>query len=177
MIGYSVSSNQQLEQVISRAIEDGHDILVLDGTGNLGNDWPELLAQPNFSILRDAVKILRQMKKEEMLEIIYFGGVRSGTDTAKLIGLGASAVISSVCVGIAMGGDIQEHKMVFSSNYSEADRVQGLVNIIKANLGESSMMARCTGKTNLYNIEPEDLCSITLSMSQASGIPLAGRQV
>ncbi len=28
-------------------------------------------------------------------------------------------------------------------------------NIIKASAGEASMMARCTGKTNLHNFEPE----------------------
>ena len=36
------------------------------------------------------------------------------------------------------------------------------------------MMARCTGKTNLQNLEPEDLRSITLATAQATGIPLAG---
>ena len=65
--------------------------------------------------------------------------------------------------------------IVFSSNYSDTDRVQGLVNIVKANLGEASMMARCTGKTNLYNVEPEDLSAITGDTSKATGIPLPGK--
>ena len=80
-----------------------------------------------------------------------------------------------VTVGLAMGGEIQADDMKFSSNYSDNDRIQGLVNIVKANLGEASMMARCTGKTNLYNVEPEDLCAVTNATSNVTGIPLAGK--
>ena len=32
---------------------------------------------------------------------------------------------------------------------------RAVVNIIKASCGEASMMARCTGKTNLHNLEPQ----------------------
>jgi hypothetical protein len=35
-------------------------------------------------------------------------------------------------------------------------------------------MARCTGKTDVRNIEPEDLRAITLASSRAFGVPLAG---
>ncbi len=175
LVGFAVSSRHNLEQVITRSLEDKHDILVLDATGSLDSNWSELTAVPDFCILRDAIHILRAMKKEEMIELVYFGGVRSGTDTAKLIGLGANAVVMGVCVGLAMGGEIHDGKVVFSSNYSNADRVQGLINIVKANLGEASMMARCTGKTNLYNIEPEDLSAITRATSTVTGIPIPGK--
>ena len=175
LVGYAVSNNDYLEQIISSSLENEHDILVLDGIGGLESNWSELVATPDFGILQNAIHILRKMKKEEMIELIYFGGVRSGTDAAKLIGLGADAVIMGVCAGLAMGGEIQGEKIEFSSNYSDNDRIQGLVNIVKANLGEASMMARCTGKTNLYNIEPEDLCAITEKTSKDTGIPLAGK--
>ena len=36
------------------------------------------------------------------------------------------------------------------------------------------MMARCTGKTNLMNIEPEDMRAISTATAAASGIPIAG---
>ena len=38
------------------------------------------------------------------------------------------------------------------------------------------MMARCTGKTKLENLEPEDMRAITIATSMASGIPLVGKQ-
>ena len=50
------------------------------------------------------------------------------------------------------------------------------INIIKASVGEASMMARCTGKTNLHNVEPEDLRAVTIATAAASGIPLVGKQ-
>ena len=45
---------------------------------------------------------------------------------------------------------------------------------LQAHAGEASMMARCTGKTNLHNLEPEDLRTVTLSAASATGIPLVG---
>jgi hypothetical protein len=174
VVGLAVSTANNLEQVISCSVENNHDILVLDSTGNLGSNWSELSTTPDFTILRDAIRILRKMKKEEVVELVYFGGVRSGTDAAKLIGLGANVVVMGVCAGLAMGGEIKNESIVFSSNYSDTDRIQGLVNIVKANLGEASIMARCTGKTNLYNVEPEDLSAITGETSKVTGIPLPG---
>ena len=35
-------------------------------------------------------------------------------------------------------------------------------------------MQRCPGKTQLHNIEPEDLRSVTRTTAAAIGIPLAG---
>ena len=173
LIGYAVSNHNQLKSAIDQALQEEHDIMILDGTGKLGSNWPELETAPDFSILRDAVQLLRKLKKEEMIELIYFGGVRSGTDAAKLIGLGVNSVIVGVSAALAIGGEMHGNKIVFSSNYNDKDREQGLVNIVKANLGESSMMARCTGKTNLYNVEPEDLCAITIATSEVTGLPLA----
>ena len=38
------------------------------------------------------------------------------------------------------------------------------------------MMARCTGKTRLHNLEPEDLRSVTLAATETTRIPLVGHQ-
>jgi hypothetical protein len=64
--------------------------------------------------------------------------------------------------------------LLFSAGLSEEERSLAVVNILKANAAESSMMARCTGKTNLHNLEPEDLRALTLATAAATGIPLAG---
>lgn len=40
--------------------------------------------------------------------------------------------------------------------------------------GSESIMPRDTGKTNIHNLEPEDLRAITAVTSQATGSPLAG---
>jgi isopentenyl diphosphate isomerase/L-lactate dehydrogenase-like FMN-dependent dehydrogenase len=117
------------------------------------------------------------MKKEGHIDLIYFGGARSGTDAAKLIALGAAAVVYGVPVGLAMGGRITDGQgLSFGADFSDEDRRHAVVNILKASVGEASMMARCTGKTNLHNLEPEDMRAITLASAEATGIPLVGKR-
>jgi isopentenyl diphosphate isomerase/L-lactate dehydrogenase-like FMN-dependent dehydrogenase len=107
---------------------------------------------------------------------VYFGGVRSGTDSAKLIALGVKAVVFGATLGIAAGGAIAAGAtgitLEFAPDRSEEERAGAIVNIVSASAGEASMMARCTGKTNLHNLEPEDLRSVTIATAEATGVPL-----
>ena len=175
LLGIAISSTSILEDAILYALEQQFEMILLDGTGDLGMGWPELNGAPDLAILRDAIAIVRRLKREEDIDFVYFGGVRSGTDGAKLIGLGAKAVVLGVPVGLAVGGQItNEQSLRFAPDYTEEERHQRVLNIVKASVGEASMMARCTGKTNLHNLEPEDLRAITLATSRATGIPLVG---
>ncbi|MFP6681086.1 MAG: FMN-binding glutamate synthase family protein, partial [Gammaproteobacteria bacterium] len=56
------------------------------------------------------------------------------------------------------------------------ERGEAVANLLKAHASEASMMARCTGKTQLHNLEPEDLRSITIATATATGIPMPGTQ-
>lgn len=56
----------------------------------------------------------------------------------------------------------------------EREREEAVRNILKANAGEASMMARCSGKTRLRNLKPEDLRAVTRATASASDIPPAG---
>ena len=49
------------------ALERGFDLLVLDGTGALGGEWPELRAAPDLALVHDTIATLRRLKKEEMI--------------------------------------------------------------------------------------------------------------
>ena len=121
--------------------------------------------------------MLRRLRREEEVDLVWFGGARSGTDAAKLIALGATAVVYAMPMGIAVGGEIRDGEgLVFTSDYSGDDRRSAIANMLKAHAGEASMMARCTGKTNLHNIEPEDLRAITIATAEATGIPLVGNR-
>ena len=174
LLALAVNSTQVLQQAIEYSLEQGFDMMLLDATGQLGGVWPELAAAPDFGILRDAVSILRQLRREEEIDLVYFGGIRSGTDAAKIIGMGTVAVVLGVCAGLAAGGAVSDSGLQFSSDFTETERADAIANIIQANSGEASMMARCTGKTNLHNLEPEDLRTVTLSAAAATGIPLVG---
>jgi isopentenyl diphosphate isomerase/L-lactate dehydrogenase-like FMN-dependent dehydrogenase len=151
-------------------------MLLLNGFSSLNESWIELEGAPDLSIVRDTIQILRQHKIEGAIDVVYFGGVRSGTDVAKLIAMGCTAVIIAMPIGMAVGGKISNKTLQFSSDYTHEDRVSGVVNILKSCESEASMMARCTGKTKLESLEPEDLRSITLATSSATGVLLAGKQ-
>ena len=140
----------------------------------LGSEWPELRAAPDLALVHDTIAILLRLKKEEMIDIAWFGGARSGTDAAKLVGLGVNALGYGVAVALALGGEITHTGVRFAPDRNEEERAGAVVNILKANAGEASMMAPCAGKTRLHNIEPEDLRSITRATAAATGIPLAG---
>ena len=172
VLGLSVSSPQILEDAIPYALDAGFGMLLLDGSAGLGAPWAELRGAPDLTILRDAVAILRRLDREEEIDLVYFGGVRSGTDAAKVIALGAVTVVLGVAVGLAAGGAITgTSELAFAADRSAADRTAGTANILKATASEASMMARCTGKTNLQNVEPEDLRALTLATANRNRHP------
>lgn len=172
--GLYVSERPELESAIELGLEQNYDMLLLDGSGAILEPWSELHGAPDFSLLRDTIAILRKLDREEEIDLVWFGGVRSGTDAAKLLGMGVVAVVQGVAAGIAAGGELAGETLEFNNNYDDEDRTSGVINLLLANSGEASMMARCTGKTVLHNLEPEDLRAITLVTSKDTGIPMAG---
>ena len=175
LLGLAVASEAALSRAITHALERQLHLILLDGTAASSEaTWPELAGAPNLRLLRDAVAILRKLGCEEEIDLVYFGGIRSGTDAAKLVGLGAVAMVMGVSIGLAAGGQIRGDTLVFDSDWSADERSEAVANLIRANTGEASMMARCTGKTDLHNIEPEDLRALTLATSASAGIPVAG---
>jgi isopentenyl diphosphate isomerase/L-lactate dehydrogenase-like FMN-dependent dehydrogenase len=52
-----------------------------------------------------------------------------------------------------------------------AERV---ASFFRAMTGEIQTLARACGKSNVHNLEPEDLRALTLEASMVTGIPLAG---
>jgi hypothetical protein len=176
VLGLAVSAPEALELAIPYALEHGLEMLLLDATHELGAPWAELSGAPDLTILRDAIRILRRLDQEEEIDLVYFGGIRSGTDAAKVIALGCVATVIGVPVALAAGGQIANGRsMGFAPDHGEEERARAVVNIIKASAGEASMMARCTGKTNLHNLEPEDLRALTLATRDATDILLVGK--
>jgi isopentenyl diphosphate isomerase/L-lactate dehydrogenase-like FMN-dependent dehydrogenase len=123
------------------------------------------------------VRILRGLNREEDVTLLYAGGVRSGTDSAKLIGLGASAVVVGLALALAVGGRIEGGGVAFYGDATEADRAEQAALFLAALRAEASIMPRCTGKTDIHNLEPEDLRAISLATANATGLPLAGKNL
>ncbi len=172
-VGLSLSKND-LEKGIPFALDNQFDVLLLNGCPGEGA-WPELTGNPDPSVIRDTLRLLRAMNREEDIQIIYFGGVRSGTDLAKMIGLGANGVALGAALGFALGGQLQDGTMTFTGDSAQEERAEAVALYLKSLSSEASIMARCTGKTDVHNIEPEDLRSITQTTALATGIPMPGK--
>jgi hypothetical protein len=174
--GISISEPQVIDAAVDLALAEELDLLVLDGAGGLGSTAAELNNRPRFELLKMTVNAFRQRRKEEAVTLVYAGGVRSGTDTARLIALGASAVVYGVAAALALGGTLSAQGISFPLDRTADERATGLGALLRANAGEASMMARCTGKTQLHNLEPEDLRAVTIATSTLTGIPLVGHR-
>ena len=49
-----------------------------------------------------------------------------------------------------------------------------LTNYLKVMTLEAQTLARACGKNSLHNLEPEDLCALTVEAAAMAGVPLAG---
>jgi len=173
LLGISAAS-AELRDAIPFALERCLDVLVLEGSPHLADAWPELAGAPDLTVMRDAIRILRELNREEDIALLYIGGVRSGTDAAKLIGLGANAVVVGVSLALAVGGQIENGGVAFYGDIAQEERDEKAELFLKALATEASIMPRCTGKTDIHNLEPEDLRSISVVTAEAVGVPLAG---
>jgi hypothetical protein len=172
--GLAVSA-ADLREAIPFALAQELDLLLLEGSPGLATGaWPELPGAPDLTVMRDAIRILRELNREEDIGLLYFGGVRSGTDGAKLLGLGADAIVVSLSLALAVGGAIEAGGVGFYGNVEQDARDESAELFLNALRAEASIMPRCTGKTDIHNIEPEDLRSISVVTGEATGIPLAG---
>ena len=169
-----VVNHHNLAQTIPFALEREIDFLVLDAGEGLPQIDAELAGAPDLSILNHAVAQLRALNREEDIDLVYFGGLRTGTDSAKMLALGASAVVIGAAAAIALGADVSGGRPRYNADLEQAEREERCFNLLQAFNAEAAMMARCTGKTNVHNLEPEDLRAITLAVSKAAGVPMSG---
>ncbi|MCJ8499719.1 FAD-dependent oxidoreductase [Desulfatitalea alkaliphila] len=174
LLGRRVTA-RTLAAAIPLAIDQQLDFLLLDGSPDIGQPWAELNGHPDLTVIREAIRILRQLNMEEEIALLYFGGMRSGTDAAKVLALNCNAAVFSVAMALALDGRIDGRGIHFDSS-DEAPLRQAVAHWIKGTSQEAAIIARCTGKTDVHNLEPEDMRCITLTTAEALGLPLASGQ-
>jgi glutamate synthase (NADPH/NADH) large chain len=109
--------------------------------------------------------------KEEEIALLNFGGIRSGTDVAKALAINCNASVFGLAPALAMGGVIVNRPGFSRTMASAASTGGGLDNWIKATSQETAIIARCTGKTSVHNLEPEDMRCISIATAGQSGFP------
>jgi glutamate synthase domain-containing protein 2 len=173
------------------------------GTAATQDVFIENVGQPTLACIRPAVRALQDLGMHREVQLIVSGGVRSGADVAKALALGADAVSIGSAAMIAIGDNDPRWEDDYNALGTTAgayddwhegndpagittqdpalmarlDPVEGgrrLRNYLKVMTLEAQTIARACGKNHVHNLEPEDLCALTIEAAAMAGVPLAG---
>jgi glutamate synthase domain-containing protein 2 len=173
------------------------------GTAATQDVFIENVGMPTLACIPQAVKALQDLGLHREVQLIVSGGVRSGADVAKALALGADAVAIGTAALVALGDndpslEAEYQKLGTTAGayddwhegrdpagittqdpelYGRFDPVLGgrrLKNYLRVMTLEAQTIARACGKSHLHNLEPEDLCALTLEAAAMAGVPLAG---
>jgi len=173
------------------------------GTAATQDVFIEHVGQPTLACIRPAVKALQDLDMHREVQLIVSGGIRTGADVAKALALGADAVSIGSAALIALGDnnpvwEEEYNKLGTTAGayddwhegrdpagittqdpelMSRLDPIAGgrrLRNYLKVMTLEAQTIARSCGKSHVNNLEPEDLCALTIEASAMAGVPLAG---
>jgi glutamate synthase domain-containing protein 2 len=173
------------------------------GTAATQEVFIENVGQPTLACIRPAVDALQDLDQHRKVQLIISGGVRNGADVAKAMALGADAVSIGSAAMIALGDNDPKWEKDYNKLGSTAgayddwhegkdpagittqdpelmkrfDPVAGgrrLSNYLKVMTLEAQTIARACGKNDLHNLEPEDLCALTVESAAMARLPLAG---
>ena len=175
------------------------------GTAATQEVFIEHVGQPTLACIRPAVQALQDLKMHRKVQLIVSGGIRNGADVAKALALGADAVAIGTAALIALGDndpiwEEEYNKLGSTSGAYDAwhegqdpagittqdpilsnrlDPIKGgkrLSNYLKVMSLEVQTLARACGKNNVQNLEPEDLCALTVEAAAMAQVPLAGTE-
>jgi len=173
------------------------------GTAATQEVFIENVGQPTLACIRPAVDALQDLDQHRKVQLIISGGIRNGADVAKAMALGADAVSIGSAAMIALGDNDPKWEKDYKKLGSTAgayddwhegndpagittqdselmkrfDPVAGgkrLSNYLKVMTLEAQTIARASGKNDLHNLEPEDLCALTVESAAMARVPLAG---
>jgi glutamate synthase domain-containing protein 2 len=173
------------------------------GTAATQSIFQEHSGIPTLPALVQAVEALKESGVYGSVQLVISGGIRSGPDVAKALALGADAVSIGTASLIAMGCNkpiyIEDYHKLGTAPYhchhchtgqcpvgittqDEAlmarlpieESATHVANYLQAMVMESQSLARSCGKSDVHNLEREDLVALTLEASAMAKLPLAG---
>ncbi|HWL58290.1 MAG TPA: FMN-binding glutamate synthase family protein [Paracoccus sp. (in: a-proteobacteria)] len=173
------------------------------GTAATQDVFIENVGQPTLACIRPAVKALQDLGMHRKVQLVVSGGIRSGADVAKALALGADAVAIGTAALIALGENDPKWAAEYEALGTTADAyddwhegkdpagittqdpelmkrldpveaARRLRNYLAVMTLECQTIARACGKSHVHNLEPEDLCALTIEAAAMAGVPLAG---
>ena len=173
------------------------------GTAATQDVFIEHVGLPTLACIRPAVKALQDLGMHRKVQLVVSGGIRNGADVAKAMALGADAVSIGTAALIALGDNHPKWEAEYQAlgttagaydDWHEGNDPAGITtqdpelmarldpieagrrlkNYLKVLTLEAQTIARACGKNNLRNLEPEDLCALTIEAAAMAGVPLAG---
>ncbi|MEL6598980.1 MAG: FMN-binding glutamate synthase family protein [Pseudomonadota bacterium] len=173
------------------------------GTAATQDIFIEHVGQPTLACIRPAVQALQDLGMHRKVQLVVSGGIRTGADVAKALALGADAVSIGTAALIALGDNDpvweSEYQKLGTTAGSYDDWHEGrdpagistqdpelmarldpvaggrrLTNYLKVLTLECQTLARACGHNHVNNLEPEDLCALTVEAAAMARVPLAG---
>ena len=173
------------------------------GTAATQDVFIEHVGLPILAAIRPAVQALKDLGMHRKVHLVVSGGVRNGADVAKCLALGADAVSIGTAALVALGDNDPRWEEEYnklgtvSGAYDDwhegqdpagittqipelAQRLdpvkagQRLANFLNVMTLECQTIARACGKSDVHNLEPEDLVALTVEAAAMAQVPLAG---
>ncbi len=173
------------------------------GTAATQDVFIEHVGQPTLACIRPAVQALQDLGMHREVQLVVSGGIRSGADVAKALALGADAVSIGTAALVALGDNDpkweDEYQKLGTTAGAYDDWHEGrdpagittqdpelmkrldptaagrrLRNYLNVMTLECQTIARACGHNHVHNLEPEDLCALTMEAAAMAQIPLAG---
>ena len=192
---------------VALAVKAGADAVVVDGmqggTAATQEVFIEDVGIPTLPAVRLAVEALKELDVHRKVQLIVSGGIRTGSDVAKALALGADAV----SIGMAALMALNCNAPLYLEDYEALGTRPGACNlcqtgrcpvgvttqdpVLEARLDpeeggrrvrnylstltmECQTLARACGKSHVHNLEPEDLAALTVEAAAMAQVPLAG---
>lgn len=173
------------------------------GTAATQDVFIEHVGQPTLACIRPAVQALQDLGMHREVQLVVSGGIRTGADVAKALALGADAVSIGTAALVALGDNDpkweDEYQKLGTTTGAYDDWHEGLDpagittqdpdlmqrldpeaagrrlrNYLNVLTLECQTLARACGHNHVHNLEPEDLCALTMEAAAMAQVPLAG---